>query len=826
MTELLAPAGSFAALQAAIANGANAVYLGGKSFSARAFADNFTVDELKEAVRLAHFHGVKVYVTTNTLVGDRELGAFLFYAAQLYRMGVDAVIVQDIGLLDPLRRAVPGLAVHASTQMTVYDAAAARLLAEEGVSRAILARELSFDDIRTVKSESPIPLEVFVHGALCVCFSGQCLFSSMVGGRSGNRGRCAQPCRMAYRLTDEYGEELPLKIEGKYLLSPKDLFGYDEAEQLYDLDVAAWKIEGRMKKPQYVATVSRIYSKLLREMEAGRKVESDEDEVRQLMQVFNRDRSSGYWRGNPGSALMSYTRPNNRGLFLGRISEVRDGRVTLRLALPLFRGDGVEIWQSGKREGCTVEAIFRNGEVVERAEAGEIVSFAATAGKPGDRVFKTYDAPLMEGAELSYASLPDKPLHCLIDARIGQPLSVSFSDDDGYSASRNVDYVVEQANKPGSARDVAFGQLGRLGGTGYYLADLKGNIDEGALLPASILNQTRRELIERILGLRRQNDIHPVDDANFAQVLRDVEAEKKKTVPKDKKLALSVLVNSEEQLEEALRRRYDDIYFDLCGFKNVAEAEPGRLMERAAAKARLIPYLPQIVLPREAASFRRKLERWLELQPAAVCVNNLGQIQLLHDLGWQGAIYSGQGLNAFNSEACRFLQRHGVSRVALSPELTLTQLEQLEQLPLETEVFAQGALQLMVSEYCLLGAARGGRCLSEDGKNPCSQPCREKTPLFLQDDKGYRFPLREDRACRMRIFNSREHCLLEELPALRDAGVDRALLDLRLYDKRRAAQVLDLYRGVTEDEFIFAEAKRRLPSVMKEYTKGHLFRGV
>ena len=826
MTELLAPAGSFAALQAAIANGANAVYLGGKSFSARAFADNFTVDELKEAVRLAHFHGVKVYVTTNTLVGDRELGAFLFYAAQLYRMGVDAVIVQDIGLLDPLRRAVPGLAVHASTQMTVYDAAAARLLAEEGVSRAILARELSFDDIRAVKSESPIPLEVFVHGALCVCFSGQCLFSSMVGGRSGNRGRCAQPCRMAYRLTDEYGEELPLKIEGKYLLSPKDLFGYDEAEQLYDLDVAAWKIEGRMKKPQYVATVSRIYSKLLRELEAGRKIESDEDEVRQLMQVFNRDRSSGYWRGNPGSALMSYTRPNNRGLFLGRISEVRDGRVTLRLALPLFRGDGVEIWQSGKREGCTVDAIMRSGETVERASAGETVSFAAAAGKPGDRVFKTYDAPLMEGAELSYASLPDKPLHCEIDARIGQPLSVSFSDDDGYSASRNVDYVVEQANKPGSARDVAFGQLGRLGGTGYYLADLKGNVDEGALLPASILNQTRRELVERILGLRRQNDIHPLDDASFAQVLRDAEAEKKKTVPRDKKLSLSVLVNGEEQLEEALRRGYNDIYFDLCGFKNVAEAEPGRLMERAAAKARLIPYLPQIVLPREAESFRRKLCQWLELRPAAVCVNNLGQIQLLHDLGWQGAIYSGQGLNAYNSEACRFLQRHGVSRVALSPELTLTQLEQLEQLPVETEVFAQGALQLMVSEYCLLGAACGGRCLTADGKNPCSQPCREKTPLFLQDEKGYRFPLREDRACRMHIFNSREHCLLEELPALRDAGVDRALLDLRLYDKRRSVQVLDLYRGVTEDEFIFAEAKRRLPSVMKEYTKGHLFRGV
>ncbi|MBR5429076.1 MAG: DUF3656 domain-containing protein [Firmicutes bacterium] len=821
MTELLAPAGSFAALQAAIANGANAVYLGGKSFSARAFADNFTVEELGEAVRLAHFHGVKVYVTTNTLVGDRELGAFLFYAAQLYRMGVDAVIVQDIGLLDPLREAVPGLAVHASTQMTVCDAWAARLLAAEGVRRAILARELSFADISAVKEKSPIPLEMFIHGALCVCFSGQCLFSSMVGGRSGNRGRCAQPCRMAYRLVDEYGEEVPVKAEGKYLLSPKDLFGYDDLSELYRLGLASWKIEGRMKKPQYVATVSRIYSRLLRQLEAGQEIAPDSDEVRQLMQVFNRDRSSGYWHGNPGASLMSYQRPNNRGLFLGRISEVKAGRISLRLALPLSRGDGVEIWLSGKREGCTVETIYLDGRAVERADAGQTVSFAASAGRAGDRVFKTYDAPLMEKAELSYNSLPDKALHCQAEARIGQPLQVGFTDDDGYAVVRITDYVVERANKPGAARDIAFSQLGRLGGTGYRLADLKGEIDPAALLPASVLNQTRRELVDEILSARRSRDDRPFDEAAFSAALRAAEAETKKTVPRNKRLRISVLVHSEELLAEALRRGYDDIYFDVCGFQNAPAAAPERIMAQAGG-VRIIPWLPQILLPREEAAFRRSMSAWLEQQPPALCVNNLGQLGLLRDLGWQGALYSGQGLDVFNSAACRFLHRHGVSRVALSPELTLTQLEQLDPGPVETEVFAQGALQLMVSEYCLLGAACGGR----DKDVPCSHPCRQGQPLFLQDDKGYRFPLRQDRACRMHIFNSREHCLLEELPALREAGVDRVLLDLRLYDRRRAGQILDLYRGVTGDEFTYAEAKRRLPSLMKEYTKGHLFRGV
>ena len=474
-----------------------------------------------------------------------------------------------------------------------------------------------------------------------------------------------------------------------------------------------------------------------------------------------------------------------------------------------------------------MEAIFLDGQTVERAEAGQTVSFAASAGKAGDRVFKTYDAPLMEGAELSYAKMPDKPLHCVIEAKVGAPLTVSFSDDDGYASSRATDYVVERANKPGNAKDVAFSQLGRLGGTGYALSELKGDVDADALLPASILNQTRRELVNEILSARLLKDRRPFDDAAFSQCLREAEAQSEKTVPRDKKLQLSVLVHSEELLNEALRRGYSDIYFDVRGFQDVPAAVPARLMEQADAKsARLIPYLPQIVLPREEEDFRRLLDQWLDTRPAAVCVNNLGQIQLLRDLGWTGAIYSGQGLNAFNSDACRLLQRHGVSRVALSPELTLTQLEQLDPLPVETEVFVQGALQLMVSEYCLLGAACGGRCKSNEENTPCSRPCRQGKPLFLQDEKGYRFPLRQDRACRMHVFNSREHCLLEELPALRDAGVDRGLIDLRLYDKRRAGQILDLYRGVTVDGFTFAEAKRKLPSLMKEYTKGHLFRGV
>lgn len=831
MTELLAPAGSFEALKAAIANGANAVYLGGKSFSARAFADNFTLDEIGEAVRIAHFHNVRVYVTVNTLIADKEMVGLLFYVSELYRLGVDAVIVQDIGVIRLLRQALPGLALHASTQMTVHDAAGAQQLAELGAERVILARELSFADIAAVKADSPLELETFVHGALCVCYSGQCLFSSMVGGRSGNRGRCAQPCRMAYRLTDEFGDEAPTNAEGKYLLSPRDLFGYRDVEALHQLGLAAWKIEGRMKKPQYVATVCRIYGKLLRQLEEGRAVVLDDEDMRQLMQAFNRDRCSGYWHGNPGSALMSYTRPNNRGMFIGRISEARDGMISVRLVQKLHRGDGVEIWQTGRREGCTIDRLFVGGEQRDEAAAGETASFAVQAGRPGDRVFKTYDAPLMEQAELSYARLPDKPLHFEVTAHVGQALTVAARDDDGYSAARRADYTVERAAKPTQPRNIAFAQLGRLGGSGYALETLRGDIDDDALLPASVLNHIRRELVDDIFRQRAAKDKdHAFDEARFTAVVRQAEPMPDQPVqkPRYQPLRYSALVHTEQGVMLAAQRGVSDIYFDVCGFAGSAGADLHRLAAKVyGQQAALIPYLPQVILPREEAHYLAGLEKWRESSLIhAVVVNNLGQIRLLRQLGWKEALYAGSGLNVFNSAACAALAELGVSRVLLSPELTLAQLQQINAAGLETEVFGQGALQLMVSEYCLLGAALGGRVCDDKQDTPCSRPCRARKTYCLTDEKGYRFPVATDSACRMHIFNSREHCLLEDMPQLAAAGVARVMLDLRLYDAQRAGRILDLYREAAVDSFSFEEAKRKLPSLIKEYTKGHLYRGV
>ncbi len=830
MTELLAPAGSMESLRAAIANGANAVYLGGKQFSARAFADNFTTEEIGYAVQMAHFHGVKIYVTVNTLVSDQELAPMLAYMAELYKARVDAVIVQDLGLVSLVHRALPDLPLHASTQMTVMNPALTPLLKEQGVERVILPRELSFVDLRRFKAQSVLGMETFVHGALCVCYSGQCLFSSMVGGRSGNRGKCAQPCRLAYQLCDSYGDPVENLADGKYLLSPRDLFGYQQLQALYSLGLDSWKVEGRMKRPQYVAVVSRIYAKALAQLEAGELFTPDPEDLRQLTQVFNRDHSTGYWLGNPGASLMSYKRPNNRGMFLGRVLSLENGRMSLRLSQPLYRGDGLEAWVSGQREGATVEHIWRDDREVVSAAAGETVSIPAVRCQVGDRIFKTYDAPLMEGAELSYSHLPMKNLHFYVLARIGQPLTVKAWDDDGFMGSLTSNYIVDRAKTAQRPMEVAYGQLGRLGGTGYTIGKLTGDVDSDAMLPTSVLNQCRRQLVDHIWSQRRHRDmVRRLDQVRFDRVFQEAETAAKRNHTKGRSglPELVVLVENRRQALAAARRGVKDIYFDAVGWSGREPVDYLALGEELSKKGcRLIPYLPQVILPHEEEQYLRQLAVWRSAQLPALVVNNLGQAALFREQGWQGEIYGGSGLNVFNSPACAFLAQQGITRFMPSPELNLDQLRRLDAEGSSPEVFLQGPIQLMVSEYCLLGAALGGRDRQDGVYKPCSKPCREGEPLCIRDEKGYSFPIRCDNSCRMHIFNSRELCLLEEMPELYAAGIDRGILDLRTYEQQRLERLLDLYVQAAADMFSFEEAKQRLPQLVQEFTKGHLHRGV
>ena len=820
MTELLAPAGNMEALKAAIVNGADAVYVGGKQFSARAFADNFSDEELAEAIRLAHFHGKKLYLAVNTLLADSELPRALEYVAAFYQQGVDAVIVQDMGLLRLIRENMPDLPVHASTQMTITGISAARFLAAQGVRRAIVARELSLAEIKAIGETAELELEVFVHGALCICYSGQCLMSSMIGGRSGNRGRCAQPCRLPYTLCDVKGDPLPIKEQGVHLLSPRDLHGYWRIEDLHGLNIAAWKIEGRMKKPEYVATVCRIYGEHLRLLDAQRIIYQDEEEQRQLLQMFNRDYCRGYWLGDPGASLMSYKRPNNRGVFLGRIMRRTNKDIMMKLERPLALGDGLEIWvSSGGRYGCEVEVIYRGGDSVDEALPGEVVLLPAAAGKEGDRVFKTYDHKLTEQARQSYAALPLTPLHFIINAQAGRALKVSAHDEDGFQAETVSAYVVTKALSSVTDWQNVRAQLSRLGGSGYSFGSLDGTLEDGIMLPASVLNACRRELVEKLMEIRHRPYMrgkpqlpHPLIKPAPAQPA--------------KAIRVAALTDDAELAPRLLKAGVGEVYFGTEGFYPGLMPDavdwPALIVACDRAGGRLTACLPHIIKPLEEEAWAKRIAAWQDMGLSALRVNNAGQIALAQAAGWQGALLGGPGLNVFNSYSYRFYSEQGLQRITLSPELHLARLTALAADGAEKELMAQGALPLMVSEHCALGALYGGH----DKENRCSEPCRNMAGYSLSDEKGFLFPCRSDAACRMHIFNARELCLLEEIPALRGAGIGCLCLDLRLYQRPMAIRLAELYCLALGDEWAFADAKAKLSQVMREYTKGHLHRGV
>lgn len=825
MTELLAPAGSMEALKAAIVGGADAVYLGGKQFGARAFADNFDQQELAEAIKTAHFNGCKVYLTVNTLIADEEMEQALNWIHYAYTQGVDALIIQDSGLMTLVRKLLPALPLHASTQMTIHNSYGANFLAAQGMERAILARELTLEQIAAIKEKTDLELEIFIHGALCICYSGQCLFSSMIGGRSGNRGRCAQPCRMAYTLVDEFENEIESVNGGNYLLSPRDLFAFHYIEQLHALGVTAWKIEGRMKKPQYVAVTSSIYSKYLQLLDQQRIIYHDQEDYRKLMQIFNRDACSGYWFGNPGASLISYKRPNNRGLFVGRISAIENGKIILKTEQPLTVGDGIEIWVSaGGRIGQTIEQMAVGSNQVEAAAIGETVAITINGGRVGDRVFKTFDKPLNDEAEALYAQLPEKKVDYVVIAHAGLPLEISATDSNGYQAQVRSDYIVEKAKTSESDWYAVQGQLARLGGSGFTLGSVDGELDDGIMLPSSVLNKCRRELVEQLTQQHHQPYAHPpVEQRLFSLAVSSLLLHQPKTTKKHQKLPqIAILVDDVDLARDCHKAGINDIYFAAEPLK----PQPALNIYDIAAElnGNLTIAMPRIIAEQAAEQMIANIKAWQQSGVKSLLIENCGQIELAKAADWQGTLYGGSNLNIFNSASSEFYNQQGLVRLTLSPELTLSQMTKIS-CNAQKEVIAQGALELMVNEYCLLGAACGGR----DQDVVCSVPCKDKigAKVSLRDEKGYVFPCRFDQNCRMHIFNSRQLCLLEDIPALAKAGVDVIRLDLRLYQREQALRITELYRLAVFDEgWGLEDAWNKLQLIVKDYTKGHLYRGV
>jgi putative protease len=829
--ELLAPAGGWDALVAAIENGADAVYIGGKDFSARHSADNFDREEIKRALDYAHMREQKIYVAVNTLIDNTEFNQALDYVYELYRLSVDAVIVQDLGLLFALKKIMPALPLHASTQMTIHNQAGVKFLEELGVKRVVLAREVSGEEIRQIKQSVPgMELEVFVHGALCFSYSGQCLFSSMVGGRSGNRGRCAQACRLSYDLYSGKDNSGPRQGDrGRYMLSPSDLCLIDYLPQLEDMGVSSLKIEGRMKRPEYVAVVTRSYRKVLDTLENNKGMEDLDELKREMLQVFNRNFSPGYFLDQRHDFLSS-KRPNNRGVYVGRVLEQEgNGKTRIKLSDHLNSGDGIEIWVArGKGPVLYAREIRVNGQKVNSAERGDTVEVEIEGQvAPGDRVFKIFDAQLLESVKHTVREYSSGEIKLYAEVLLtrDQPIKITFQDEKGTRVEVRSQSPACPAQKHGLDESVLREKLGRLGNTPFTLGDLKLTCSEPLMIPISELNEARRRAVEQFMTSYLESyQYPPIDPKNRIRFTKEygATAGAKKRVSLTHSPLLSVMVSGANEARAAIDAGANRVYI---GLEGVGQARPvsikvlNQLVQEAREKnCEIVPALPRIQKPGE----EKEWEGLLELSCGSIMVGNVGSLQWGREHNLK--VRADYSLNVFNNIMLNYLLNLGLESVCLSPELNFQQLREITPMA-KSEVLVQGELILMLSQFCTLRAMLG----KEEGK--CPAYCRQ-AQHYIRDDKGYEFPLAGDSNCRFYVFNSRTLCLIDDLDKVIDMGIGSIRIEARRQSEDEIRQMVAIYRrtlnqlqaGEKPDyENLKVQLARVSPS---KFTKCHYYRGV
>ncbi|MGN0302491.1 MAG: U32 family peptidase, partial [Anaerotardibacter sp.] len=593
--ELLAPAGNMVCLHAAVRAGANAVYLGAGSFNARRGADNFSLEELKEACDYAHLRGVKVYLTLNTVVLPSELPDAMELARQAYRAGVDAFIVQDLGIAQEIARTIKGARLHISTQMNIHTVDGLRAVAALGAKRITLARELSLEEIAVLAEEAAklgVELESFAHGALCICYSGQCFMSSLIGGRSANRGRCAQACRLPYTLHNRALRTKNLSAPGEHLLSPKDLCTAPILPQLLEAGVVSLKIEGRMKSPEYVSSVVGVYRQILDRVlaysaacQAG---EADsctvdptptEQEMQILSEAFSRGFTTAYLEGNRGNEIMSYGRPNNRGVFIGRVEQVSGQGVVLSVEDEINQGDVIEFWTNRGHFTHVINEVRLNkkGQLMVKPER--------PVGK-GDRVFRVRNAA---AAFVDDEKEPRVPIRGWANVRIGMPLMIRFETLDGRFAAELVGSDVEPARTKAITKEDVYSHIDRMGSTPFVIQDLDIELDEGAGIGFSAFHKLRSavasHLEEAILEDYNQRTLERVKERPFDPRVRKGSCK------------VCVLATNPATARAAKKAGADFIYVPVLNYRRGEAVIAGQLSgtsEQAGYPNKCVPILPTV----------------------------------------------------------------------------------------------------------------------------------------------------------------------------------------------------------------------------------------
>lgn len=653
--ELLAPAGDFSCLKAAIEAGCDAVYIGGKLFGARAFSSNFTDDEIIKAINYAHLFGVKVYVTTNTLIYDKEVERFLEYILFLHKNNVDAVIIQDLGMLDLVRQTFPNLEVHASTQMHIHNLDGASFMEKLGVKRVVLARETSISKIKEIKEKTNIDIEIFIHGALCVSYSGQCLMSSLIGNRSGNRGTCAGSCRQSYSIVDENNNII---LNNKYPLSMKDLCSLENLKTLLDIGVTSLKIEGRMKSSSYVYTVVKLYRLAIDSYYKNNNIYIDEKELYNLKKIFNRDFTKGFLFDEGNNKVINMKRPNHQGVEIGKVINYKNNVATIKLNDEININDGLRI--VGKKDiGVNVNNFYINSKLVKTAKKGDIITIKVNDKvEKDDKVLLTLDSKLNEEINNIISSNQRKVLvKAKFIAKEDKQITFELTDFINKVVVISENKVTKALNKPITKEEIKE-KLNKIKDTVYKYESLDIEIDDNIFIPLNIINDLKRKAFEELNNKRLYKIPY-----KRCEYKRNV-----KSYPKEK--LLNILIFKDENID-SLKKKYDYIYSS----NNIDNT---------------ILLLPRVI------------DKYKENYNKDVLVGDIGYFNK------HKVCITDTSFNVVNSYTVAFLHSLGAKRVTLSYELTKKQIEILINAYEERykahpnlELVVEGYEEVMISKFSL-----------------------------------------------------------------------------------------------------------------------------
>jgi putative protease len=795
--ELLAPAGNWECARAAVENGADAIYFGlDVGFNARVRTANFHVRELPQLMRMLHRQGVLGYVTLNTLVFTDELPRLEENVRQLADAGVDAVLVQDLGVARLIREICPSLVVHASTQMTLTDASAIEAVRELGVQRVVLARELSLKEIRTIAAESAMPLEVFVHGALCVAYSGQCLTSESLGGRSANRGQCAQACRLPYEVVCD-GEDRDLG-DVKYLLSPQDLAAHDLVPELLAAGVCSLKIEGRLKTPEYVANTCGHYRQAIDAALAGEHRRLDAVQQRELELSFSRGFSPGWLEGCDHKRLVPGLSSAKRGVLIGTILDTRGDSLKVDLSAPLTVGDGIVLSGDrigGNEIGGRVYELYQQGLRIDEATEGETIvvlqreSLLDKQVSAGVQLWKTDDPRLTRRLRKTFdVADPTKrvPIEVHVKASVGQPLAVEVRVADAPPQTLVSEHIAEAARKHPLSTEVLTEQLSRLGGTVYRLQALTAELQGAPMVPLSVLGALRHELIKRLDQARITRPLPCTEELQTTRMLAAVSNAHGASLGDEKQSTLRVLCRSLTQLEVVLEAGAKDVVVDFHDIRQYRQAV--QLARQAGAHIALATL--RIHKPGEDGLFlalaKQQADSWLVRNLSALRFCQQQQLPFAADFS----------LNVTNPLTAEQLIQWGATRVTASYDLNRDQLCELAQhLPADwLEVVVHQHMPMFHMEHCVFCSVLS----PGKDKSDCGRPC-DRHDVQLRDRVGAEHVLHADIGCRNTLYNSTAQSGAEAVEPLQQLGIRHFRVELlRDAPREEVLELVQMYRDLLD----------------------------